>query len=275
MNKLQLLIFLLFSAVFVCSAQSRYQRSKEFGITLGTQSYVGEFNKSPLNVSNIGYGFYYRYNFNRRVGLNFGFWSGTIEGADSTSEILFEKNRNLSFQNRIQELSVVFEMNYFDYQISNPKYPFSPYLFFGVSGIISNPKAENAQGEMVNLREIGTEGQHFEGGKPYNLINFAVPFGIGFRANIVKGLAVSVYAGARKTFTDYIDDVSSFYVSTESFDENERPFVDNSINPPNGLDNNEGTYRGDPSSNDWVFISGVMLNVKLNRKKNSCPAWNL
>lgn len=268
-----ILLFIL-SGFFVFG-QNRYQRSKEFGFSLGSQSYVGEFSKSPLNVANVGFGFNYRYNINRRVGFNFGFWNGTIEGADSTSEIAFEKNRNLHFKNTIQEISAVFEMNYFDYQISNPKYPFSPYLFLGVSAIISNPKAENAQGDMVNLREIGTEGQQMEGGKPYNLINFAVPFGVGFRANIVKGLALGVYGGVRKTFTDYLDDVSSFYVSTETFEESERPFVDNSQSLRNGTDSNEGTYRGDPSTNDWVFIAGVTLSVKLNQKKNSCPAWNL
>lgn len=275
MVKKVLTILSIIIFVWQAKGQSRNQRSTEFGITVGTQSYVGEFNKSPLNVTNIGYGFYYRYNINRRVGFNFGFWNGTIEGADSTSDIPFERNRNLHFQNRIKEFSAVFEMNYFDYQISNRKYPFSPYLYFGVSAIISNPKAKDANGDLVNLREIGTEGQQLAGSKPYNLINFAVPFGVGFRANIVKGLAISVYAGARKTVTDYIDDVSSFYVSTESFSEEEVPFVDNTINTANGLNTNVGSYRGDPSTNDWIFISGIMLNVKINKKKDSCPAWNL
>lgn len=276
MPKKALAILVFNCLVFYLSAQDRYQSSTEFGICVGTQVYYGELNKKLSHVRSPGYGAYFRYNINRRVGLNFGLWQGRVEGADSNATDLRAINRNLSFRNTLTEVSAVLEINYFDYQISNREYPYTPYLFLGFAGFVSNPQGKVAgTDDWVDLRTIGTEGQNLDDGQPYKKINFAVPFGIGFRANMFKGSAISVFLGARKTFTDYIDDVSSFYVDEQLFASEDQQFVNNSKSNDSGFSSQEGTLRGDPSTNDWYFIGGFMLNIKLNKKRATCPKWYL
>jgi hypothetical protein len=67
---------------------------------------------------------------------------------------------------------------------------------------------------------LGTEGQYSElnstdvnfGIKPYSLLQFAIPFGIGARFRINEVMDLWADIGFRYTFTDYLDDVSANYV---------------------------------------------------------------
>ncbi|MGB0165856.1 MAG: DUF6089 family protein [Luteibaculum sp.] len=252
----------------------RNLRSKEFGIGIGNFYYLGELNQKHFNAITPGIHLSYRANINRRIGFNFGFSTGRIEGADSLSDEAFKQNRNLHFRSSIQEFSVVFEINYFDYQIGNKKYPFSPYLFFGVSAFRFNPKAlAPGSQEYTELQPIGTEGQNLDSGSPYKLFNFAVPFGIGIRLNVVKNLGITVFTGMRRTYTDYLDDVSTTYANPANFSEEERPFVDRSLDPAGNDGTNTGLQRGDSRNMDWYNHTGVMITFKVQKKQNFCPAW--
>lgn len=64
-----------------------------------------------------------------------------------------------------------------------------------------------------SLRDLGTEGQGFiEGRKPYSLFTITIPMTIGVNMRISKSTQFGYEIGIRKTFTDYIDDVSTSYV---------------------------------------------------------------
>lgn len=271
-NWILISFFLLFTTYFAVG-QDRYFKSHELGFTLGTQYYLGELNHQHYYKPKLGLGGNYRMNFNRRLGLNFGAYFGVVEGADSNSTNAIEVNRNLHFRSRIQELSAILEINFFDYQINNRKYPYTPYLFIGVAGVFMNPQAQNQNGEWVDLKGIGTEGQNMGGASPYNLFNFAVPMGVGFRCNIAAGFAVSVYAGFRKTFTDYMDDVGGTYANPNDFEPQDAYFVDRSFERRFNDNSNEGLERGNPNTLDWYQITGVMLSFKINARKTICPAW--
>ncbi len=252
---------------------SRNQRSKEFGVGVGSFYYLGELNQKQFNAITPGPLLSFRANINRRIGFNFSFASGKIEGADSLSSEGFKRNRNLHFQSSIQELSVVFEINYFDYQVGNKKYPFSPYLYFGFSAFRFNPKALDNNNEFQELQPIGTEGQNLDDGTPYNLFNFAVPFGIGIRFNVVGNLGIAIHTGMRRTYTDYLDDVSTTYADPQQFEVEDRQFVDRSIAPARPDGSNTGLQRGQPSNKDWFNHTGITLTFKVQKKRNFCPAW--
>src|SRR5690606_3722723 len=72
-------------------------------------------------------------------------------------------------------------------------------------------------GNEIALQPLGTEGQgtSLSTKKNYSLNQFTVPLGIGIKLNIKDGLAISLEYGIRKTFTDYLDDVSGYYVDTD------------------------------------------------------------
>ncbi len=175
------------------------------------------------------------------------FMYGTLRGADAESadkndEIAVSRyKRNLSFRNRIKELSFVANMDLWENQstyLSRVKW--TPYAFAGVAVFHHNPQAIAPEfdldgnplpqgGEWVNLQKLGTEGQHANlrstdansGIKPYKLIQFAIPFGAGARFRVNQVVDFSIEFGFRYLFTDYLDDVSKNYVDLGVFGDNE------------------------------------------------------
>jgi hypothetical protein len=164
---------------------------------------------------------------------------GTLKGADTESADFsdqengkFRYQRNLSFRNRIKELTVV---AYFDLFENDATYlsrvKWTPFVFVGATAFLHNPQAQAPAtdllnnplpeaGEWVDLRPLGTEGQYSTlnptdvnyGIKAYSKFQFAIPMGLGarFRLNDVMDLWAEI--GFRYTFTDYLDDVSGNYV---------------------------------------------------------------
>ncbi|MDP1614924.1 MAG: DUF6089 family protein, partial [Methylococcales bacterium] len=123
----------------------------------------------------------------------------------------------------------------------------------------------------IKLKSIGTEGQNigFDGRKPYNLVAFSIPFGIGAKYSFNKRLCFSAEWGLRKSFTDYLDDVSQTY------------YLDGSqINPANPEEVlSDPTFqhqamqeRGNSTTNDWYNFTGISLTYKFRLfNKNKCP----
>ena len=220
------------------------------GISINAFNYYGDLAPTSGALSSdlgktrpaIGVSFVHR--FGPRYQLVGSFTYGGIKGSDHDAadpgdeEGIFRYNRNLSFRNRIKELSAVGQVDLFENQstyISRVKW--TPYIYAGVAVFHHNPQAQapefdvsgnptGKKGEWVDLQPLGTEGQNSSlmlstdvnyGLKPYKLIQFAIPFGLGarFRANEVIDVAIEY--GFRYTFTDYLDDVSGNYVDLGVF----------------------------------------------------------
>jgi hypothetical protein len=174
-----------------------------------------------------------------RFSISATFLYGTLKGSDfSSAKESDAKNgkyrfyRNLSFRNRIEELSVTASMDLFENQATYmSRLSWTPYAFLGVAVFHHNPQALAPAvgldgealtdgGEWVNLRDLGTEGQFANleptdanyGLKPYNLIQASIPMGIGVRFKLNEVMDFSGEIGVRYLFTDYIDDVSRNYV---------------------------------------------------------------
>ncbi len=224
------------------------------GFSVSALNYYGDIAPRPQRVSTdisftrpaLGISFTHR--FGPRYSLQAQFQYGTLKGSDAESADFadqengkFRYQRNLSFRNRIKELSVVAYFDLFENDatyISRVKW--TPYVYLGVAGFLHNPQAQApasglngealgvAEGEWIDLRPLGTEGQYAtlaatdanSGIKAYSKIQVAIPFGIGarFRLNEVMDLWADI--GFRYTFTDYLDDVSKNYVDLGVFDNN-------------------------------------------------------
>jgi hypothetical protein len=233
---------------------SKEKRYNSIGVSLNAFNYYGDLAPRPNRLSTdisftrpaIGLSFTHR--FGPRYQLMAAFTYGTLRGDDQKSADQGDANngvyryqRNLSFRNRIKELSVVGAFDLFENQatyISRVKW--TPYVFLGAAVFHHNPKAQvpdtdlngnplpNA-GEWVALKPLGTEGQN--GGlqegdanygiKPYKLIQVAIPFGLGARFRINEVMDFSAEIGFRYLFTDYIDDVSGNYVDLSVFGNDE------------------------------------------------------
>ncbi|CAN5489478.1 hypothetical protein BH10BAC1_BH10BAC1_13410 [soil metagenome] len=162
-----------------------------------------------------------RYKFNNRFAVKGGLYYQLLNGSDKLTKEPYRNNRNLSFRSNVFELSgqleffITKEQQGARYKIKNAKgtknYDFQAYLFLGAGGFFYNPQAKY-HGNWVNLQPLGTEGQGSVGGpKKYSRVSFCIPYGIGVKEAITKEWSIGVEIGMRKTFTDYIDDVSGLY----------------------------------------------------------------
>jgi hypothetical protein len=220
-------------------------RYNAVGISINALNYYGDLSpKSGVFSTDISFtrpavGISFSHRGGPRLTITGAFMYGTIKGSDAESAKAGSDRyvRNLSFRNRIKELSVVGNFDLFENMstyISRVKW--TPYVYLGVAGFLHNPQAQiptvgldgqplPGAGTWVNLRDIGTEGQQSTqvagdanyGTKPYKLLQIAIPGGIGLRFRINEVIDVAAEFGFRYTFTDYLDDVSKNYVDLNVF----------------------------------------------------------
>lgn len=251
-----------------------FKTSAEVGLYGGGSYYIGDLNpRTHFKYSKLAYGGIFRYNLSTRHSLRFTAMYGNVAGRDADSSDPFQQNRNLEFKTHLFELGFGVELTLFKYRINDMKYPISPYFFYQFAYTRINPKAE-LDGNEFALQPLGTEGQGtgLVGTKrnAYSLNQFTVPLGIGLKFNLRSRIAVSIEYGIRKTFTDYIDDVSGNYVDVDVLSAFNGPLAaelsDRSL-VTNG--SNAGLNRGNPVTKDWYSFYGIMLTFKP-FKKNIC-----
>lgn len=258
-------IFLLLITQWSYSqGKKRAYHQHEIGVLIGGSYYLGDLNpRQHFYITKPAFGGFYRYAWDYRGALRVGFNWGQIEGDDSQSDNKDQIERNLNFKSNIQEFYSIVEFNFYDYRIGNEKHFFTLFIFGGIAGFHFNPMGNAGGNSWVDLRSLRTEGQS----KAYKLWQISIPFGIGIKINVAKNIGLGLEWGPRKTFTDYLDDVSGNYPNL-------------SQNPPSGqmgiLMSNRTKYpwsfisrysRGNPYTKDWYFFTGLTINIKLISKQ--------
>lgn len=261
--------FLLFTTSLFSQTKKRNFRQHEVGIMLGGSYYIGDLNpRKQFNLTQPAGGIFYRFTPNYRYAFRGGFNYGNIMGDDSQSEDADQIQRNLNFKSRIMEFHAIAEFNFLEYRISNDKYKFTTFLYLGLDVFNFKPRAQ-MDNFWIDLQPLRTEGQT----KGYKLTQVAIPFGLGVKMNVSKKVGIGIEWGPRKTFTDYLDDVSGTYPN---------PFVSpfSSINGMKLSDrsknagSNVNEQRGNPRTKDWYFFFGLTLNFKLNFVAPPCYAYD-
>lgn len=256
-------LFLIIAFAFLGAVA--YPQTAEVGLSGGITYYLGDINPGiHFLASKPAYGVVARVNLDSRWVVKANAFRGRIKGDDNkgrTNEI-----RGLKFESKITDIGLTAEFNFFDYHTGSRKKVLTPYIFGGIGVVIFNPEADG-----VDLRSIGTEGQNvgFDGRKPYNVYAFTIPFGIGVKYGLNKRLAISAEWGMRKTFTDYLDDVSTtYYLDGTTIDiSNPEEFLSDPTKQHQAMQE-----RGDPETNDWYNFTGVSLTYKFRLyNKNKCP----
>lgn len=257
MRKLLLVIALVIIANLTF-AQSFYAIRKDRAAILvvgtGTSTYFGELANPGDYIDakpNINAGL--QYYFTPRISARAEVTWFTLEGSDSKADDISRKERNLSFKSDNVEVGFTGAVNLFPNGNRYYRRPyFNIYGFGGVGFIYFNPKAEY-QGKKYALQPLNTEGAD------YSRIGLVLPFGLGARLKAGPNFNISLEGGYRKTFTDYLDDVSNVHLGPSAFTDpiaaalsDRRPEFGKTTVPA-------GTQRGNPSNNDGYFL----LNVKV------------
>lgn len=248
-------------------------QNSEVGLMFGTSAYSGDLNKNNILLSqgnnHEALGVFVRFDMNRFVAARANFTYGKISASDSNSKVEGLRARNLSFQSTITEFSAVGEFNPLGNNSRGQR--FQPYLYGGVAFFHFRPEA-NFNGQLVELQPLGTEGQGMTGfGNPYRLTQIAIPLGVGFKVRVTSRINMGLDFGLRKTFTDYLDDVSGSYVSyPELLRENgsvaaalanrEGELIGDGSEP---VIRPTGAQRGNSAKKDWYYTAGVTISYQL------------
>ena len=96
--------------------------------------------------------------------------------------------------------------------------------------------------------------------------------GGGFKIAVNPSFNIILEYGARKTFTDYLDDVSTTYPGGDLSD---MTIPANEMSDPNILDQNKvnhikGEERGNPDKKDWYAFAGITLSFRLSNNTKGC-----
>ncbi|MBI2257628.1 MAG: hypothetical protein HYU67_01880 [Flavobacteriia bacterium] len=258
-----LLIFVFIQSVVFAQFQNFKSRS-EVGMSLGVIYYIGDLNPtSHFKFSSPCYSAIYRYTINPRLVIKSTILGGNLLADDAQSSSTYQINRNLSFKTSVYEFAAGLEINYLNYFTGSKDKRITPFISLQMALFKINPKA-NYNGEWIDLQSLGTEGQGTElsGKTYYKKVQLAFPIGIGLKASISKRFSFCLEYGLRKTFTDYIDDVSNFsYINYGKMVEINGPIAADLSN--RSLDKNPYGQRGNPTTKDWYFVCNASLNIKL------------
>jgi hypothetical protein len=166
------------------------------------------------------------YNFNYRAAVVFTAQTGRLSADDSrlgSGDNSGRFYRNLRVATPVRELSISGRytlrrrsnhvLNYFSLK------PFSPYLSAGVGLLHFDPRVR-WQSDWVSLRPLRTEGQgmsEYPDQKPYGAWTFFIPVTIGMQYAVSQRTSLSMELVFRKSFSDYLDDVSTRYIDPQYF----------------------------------------------------------
>jgi len=225
---------------------------------------------------------------NAWFGIRAAVQTGKLEGADNLIDTkgvdeLWRKQRNLDFKTNITEMYVAVEI--FPLMLlnkNNPDYKprLRPYGVLGLGGYHYNPQGSltdaNGKVRWYDLKPLHTEGQGFPEypkRKNYSLTQVNVPMGTGIKYFLSDRINVSIELLLRKSFTDYIDDISTEYIDPDLFDKYLSPedaIIARKISDkvygivtPALARNEPGVQRGNPHQNDSYFTTFFKVGVRL------------
>ena len=295
-----LLMITIFSLTITDADAQRFSRRRAYstvGVGLNAMNYFGDIVPEPdftslrFKSTRPNINLTYTRKFHPRFSYRVGFAWGRITGNDSLSASLNEAEnrpryiRNLSFRNDIKELSGVFIIDLFENRNHYRRRPdFVPYAFAGIAVFHHNPKGYWKGGSGLasgwyELQPLGTEGQFVDDPAypdPYKRVQIAIPFGLGVRYKLDKRWDLGFELGWRKTFTDYLDDVSTNYADPQDLRDVAGPaaalFADRKAEAGfAGVKGwgAKGDQRGDSSDKDWYIVAGFNVNYILGNKLKS------
>ncbi len=275
----------LLQAQFYDERRSRWSAFRhEIGATVGLTAFLGELGGADaigsdglrdwnFNQNRFGISIDYQYYLKRNLSIRGNFLYAYLSGDDKNTIEPFRSNRNLHFRSTAIELTGMVQYyllreepgrkSHFD----NRPFTMNIYVFLGIGAMYFNPKA-NYNGEWVELQPLGTEGQGI-GTQPdlYSRFTAVVPLGFGLSKKVWNYWMLGIEMSYRKTFSDYIDDVSTIYYNNDKIyaergemaaylaDPSLGYYIDDNGNqiPLNSTE--EGMQRGDPEDKD-AFVTG-------------------
>ncbi len=278
-------------------ALGAWAQHQEVGLGFGTTTFMGDLGKHDSKTStyfgNVGAGItrpaatiWYRNTFNPWVAIKGSMTFSQIKGddrlaesTDRTSGDWYRSYRNLRFQSVLIEAMVQGEVHVLRYLPGSLTHRWTPYVSTGIGMVYFDPKTDY-NGQLVRLQPLGTEGQglaQYPDRQKYSLVQAVIPIAMGLKVNINQRITISGEIGHRVTFTDYMDDVSTTYVSQERFEEAygaaqgqmiyELSHRSGELDPDGayGAITKPGQYRGNPKGKDSYLCGLISVSFRFGK----------
>jgi hypothetical protein len=209
----------IFLAVFFSahSGHTQISHRSEMGGGLGIFNYTGDLvHTYDLTTAKPAATVFYRSNISRVISFRTSLTGGELAASDKNTPLdAFATKRAASFDLFLLELSGAFEYHFLDWRDDKRKLRFTPYLFAGVAlfGISGTPSKA----------------------AEYSNVQMSIPFGGGMKYVLNPKYYISFEIGIRKTFFDYLDNISGGNPSIKNY------------------------QYGNPNDYDNYFFTGISL----------------
>ncbi|MCF0206657.1 MAG: hypothetical protein HUK15_04450 [Bacteroidales bacterium] len=263
-----------------------------------------------IQASRWSFNFGYGCKVSERFALRTSVYYGRVFGSDNYTPEYFRNGRGLAFRSPIIELNEVVEFSILRETYGNrysghgktKKNTPNLYIYAGVGGFYFNPRGQylpekldasgnplcDANGNVIpdtddenygkwySLRELGTEGQGYFSTRPkYRRVEMSFPVGFGMNYLITRNWGIGFDFGVRYTMTDYLDDVSTTYVSPDIFTDDVARWFSNrsSYVKDDGTIVREGPggQRGESKYNDAFMFLMIKATYKITPNRKSRP----
>ena len=192
---------------FMATAHSVQAQKIEIGAGLGALNYKGDLSPSlRLRFFKPAGSVFFRYNPSQAISLRAELMAGVIGADDNHSKDPFQQARNLSFKSRIFEGSAVVEYNFLNFQERRFAVNWSPYVFGGLGLSKFNPEPQTTA---------------------YKTSTLVLPYGVGIKYQIARPWNIGIEYGARKTYSDYLDNLGGDPVNTDKLLQGDPSLKDN------------------------------------------------
>ncbi|RYF85512.1 MAG: hypothetical protein EON98_06370, partial [Chitinophagaceae bacterium] len=226
-----------------------FSQNFHFSPRIGMMGYQGDLKAHPITLSQtkpmLSLGA--RYDLTEHIMARSYFTYGALTATDKKGTPAM-RQRNLDFSTKLLD----FELGA-QYNILNLNYKWwTPYVFAGVGFFHFNPYTKDADGAKYFLRTLNTEGQGVVPGvQQYSSTQFNIPLGFGVDYLLGEDHRIGLEFSYRRTFTDYLDDVSDRYASEAD------------VARAGGAKGVELAYRGDEiSSKPYPVAGDIRGNAK-------------
>jgi hypothetical protein len=199
------------------SSVAQLSQKSEIGFGLGVFNYTGDLVRTyDLTTSKPAATVFYRSNISKVISLRTAITGGQLAASDKHKPLDSAAiKRNASFNIFLLEASATFEYHFLDWRDDRRRLRFTPYLFAGLGLFgISGNNNKTAQ---------------------YSNVQMSIPFGGGVKYVLNPKYYIALEFGIRKTFFDYLDNISGGNPSVKNY------------------------QYGNPNDYDNYFFTGVTL----------------
>lgn len=191
MHKPLLCLFLVIGSL------TAFGQRSEIGFGIGVFNYTGDLTRTyRITDSQPAATVLYRSNLSKVVSFRASITGGKLAASETPIDP-FAAQRNHSFDIFLFEAAIGAEYHFLNWRDSKRPMRYSPYLFGGV-GIFSMSGVQDKTAEYSNVQ-------------------MAIPFGGGFKYIVSPKWYVAFEIGIRKTFFDYLDNLSDGDVLNKNY----------------------------------------------------------